>query len=84
MRGLIRLRLFCNEGIQGCHLSVADTIHCCHQGEDMARWRKYATPEMRPRYYGMVQTTWMNTGGFLDGFYGNLSTEPGGSPSQKS
>jgi hypothetical protein len=43
------------------------------QAEDMARWRKYATPEMKPRYYGMVQTTWMNTGGFMDGFYGNLS-----------
>ncbi len=43
------------------------------QTEDMARWRKYATPEMRPRYYGMVQTTWMDTGGFMDGFYGNLS-----------
>lgn len=43
------------------------------QAEDMARWRKYATPEMKPRYYGMVQTTWMDTGGFLDGFYGNLS-----------
>ena len=40
------------------------------QAEDMARWRKYATPEMRPRYYGMVQTTWMDTGGFIDGFYG--------------
>ena len=43
------------------------------QAEDMARWRKYATPEMKPRYYGMVQTTWMDTGGFLDGFYGNVS-----------
>jgi hypothetical protein len=43
------------------------------QAEDMARWRKYATPEMKPRYYGMVQTTWMNTSGFIDGFYGNVS-----------
>jgi hypothetical protein len=43
------------------------------QAEDMARWRKYATPEMKPKYYGMVQTTWMDTGGFMDGFYGNLS-----------
>ncbi len=43
------------------------------QTEDMARWRKYATPEMKPRYYGMVQTTWMDTGGFIDGFYGNAT-----------
>jgi hypothetical protein len=43
------------------------------QTEDMARWRKYATPEMQPRYYGMVLTTWMDNGGFMDGFYGDLS-----------
>lgn len=43
------------------------------QAEDMARWRKYATPEMKPRYYGMVLTTWMDNAGFIDGFYGNLS-----------
>jgi len=43
------------------------------QAEDMAKWRKYATPEMKPRYYGMVITTWMDTGGFMDGFYGNIS-----------
>jgi hypothetical protein len=40
------------------------------QTEDMARWRKYATPEMKPRYYGMVQTTWSDPGRFMDGFYG--------------
>ena len=43
------------------------------QTEDMARWRKYATPELKPKYYGMLQTTWMDTGGFMDGFYGNVS-----------
>ncbi len=43
------------------------------QAEDMARWVKYATPEMKPRYYGMVETTWMDTGGFMDGFYGNIT-----------
>jgi len=40
------------------------------QAEDMARFRKYATPEMKPRYYGMMQTTWMDPDGFIDGFYG--------------
>jgi Glycosyl hydrolase family 20, catalytic domain len=43
------------------------------QVEDMAKWRKYATPEMKPRYYGMVQTTWMSTAGFLDGLNGKVS-----------
>ena len=40
------------------------------QAEDMARWKKYATNEMKPRYYGMMQTTWTNTENFMDGFYG--------------
>ena len=40
------------------------------QAEDMARCRKYATPEMMPLYYGMMQTTWMGTDGFIDGFSG--------------
>jgi hypothetical protein len=40
------------------------------QTEDMAKFHKYATPEMKPRYYGMIQTTWMDPDGFIDGFYG--------------
>jgi len=28
---------------------------------------------MKPNYYGMVLTTWMDNAGFIDGFYGNLS-----------
>jgi Glycosyl hydrolase family 20, catalytic domain len=40
------------------------------QAEDMAKFRKYATPEMKPLYYGMMQTTWMVSDGFIDGFNG--------------
>jgi hypothetical protein len=40
------------------------------QAEDIARFRKSATPEMKPRYYGMMLTTWMDTDRFIDGFYG--------------
>ncbi len=40
------------------------------QAEDMAKFRKYATPEMKPRYFGMMQTTWMVSDGFIDGFNG--------------
>lgn len=43
------------------------------QTDDMARWIKYATPEMKPRYFGMMQTCWVSTEGFIDGFYGDLS-----------
>jgi N-acetyl-beta-hexosaminidase len=44
------------------------------QTEDMARFWKFATPEMRPRYYGMMQTTWSDADRFIDGFYGIKST----------
>src|SRR5512133_1807091 len=40
------------------------------QTEDMARFRKYATKEMNPRYYGMMQTVWSFTDQFIDSFYG--------------
>jgi hypothetical protein len=43
------------------------------QAEDMARWVKYATPEMKPRYYGMMETTWMSTEGFIDGVTGKMT-----------
>ena len=43
------------------------------QTEDMARWIKYATPEMKPRYYGMMQTCWTSTEGFIDGFNGIIN-----------
>lgn len=48
------------------------------QAEDMAKFRKYATPEMKPNYYGMMQTTWMGTDGFIDGFYGIKSEDAQG------
>jgi N-acetyl-beta-hexosaminidase len=45
------------------------------QSEDMARFRKYATPEMKPRYYGMIQTTWSSPERFMNGFYGIKTNE---------
>ncbi len=45
------------------------------QAEDMAKFRKYATPEMKPRYYGMMQTTWTSPERFMDGFYGIKTTD---------
>ena len=40
------------------------------QAEDMARFRKNTTKEMKPRYYGMMQTVWSFTDQFIDAFYG--------------
>jgi hypothetical protein len=45
------------------------------QTTDMARFREYATPEMRKRYYGMMQTTWTNPEMFMNGFYRIRSDE---------
>jgi hypothetical protein len=48
------------------------------QTEDMAKFRKYATPDMKPRYYGMMQTVWSGTDVFIDSFYGKSSSDAGG------
>lgn len=40
------------------------------QTQDMVRFRKNATPELKNRYCGMMQTVWMGAGAFLDQFYG--------------
>jgi hypothetical protein len=40
------------------------------QVEDMARFRKYSTKEMKGNYYGMMQTVWSGVTPFLDGYYG--------------
>ncbi len=43
------------------------------QAEDMAKYIKYATTEMKPRYLGMMQTVWSHTDEFIDAFYGKQS-----------
>lgn len=40
------------------------------QADDMVRFRNSATPEMKDRYMGMMQTVWSGAGQFLDNFYG--------------
>ena len=49
-----------------------------NQTEDMAKFKKYATPEMKPRYYGMMQTVWSGTDQFIDSFYGESSADARG------
>ncbi|MBS1599659.1 MAG: family 20 glycosylhydrolase [Bacteroidetes bacterium] len=41
------------------------------QINDMVDFRKTATPEMRDRLLGIIETTWSNTGNFLRSFYNN-------------
>jgi hypothetical protein len=40
------------------------------QVDDMVRFRNVSTPEMKPRFLGIVETTWSGTQTFLNGFYG--------------
>ena len=40
------------------------------QKQMMLDLRTHATPEMKARFTGMVQTVWSGAGGFLDRFYG--------------
>ncbi|WP_186755543.1 family 20 glycosylhydrolase [Echinicola salinicaeni] len=48
------------------------------QVEDMFKFRKSATMEMKPRFYGMMQTVWSGAGSFMDGFYENKPDRDGG------
>lgn len=40
------------------------------QVQDMFKFRNNATPEMKDRYMGMLQTIWSGAGQFLDNYYG--------------
>ncbi|MHA4809685.1 family 20 glycosylhydrolase [Flavitalea flava] len=42
------------------------------QVNDMIAFRQQSTPEMKDRFFGIVETTWSPTAFFLKGFYGNL------------
>ena len=46
------------------------------QSQDMDRFRKNATPELRDRYQGMMQTIWSGNSSFLDEFYGRKPAAP--------
>ncbi|UCS95824.1 family 20 glycosylhydrolase [Echinicola marina] len=48
------------------------------QVEDMYRFREAATTEMKPRFYGVMQTVWSDTGSFMDGFYEHKPDGEGG------
>ena len=50
------------------------------QTEDMASFRKNTTKEMKPRYYGMMQTVWSSTDQFIDAFYGKQPANAAGRP----
>ncbi len=48
------------------------------QTDDMINFRQSSTPEMQPRYKGMMQTVWSGAGEFLNGFYAKKKDNKGG------
>jgi len=48
------------------------------QAEDIVRFRTNTTSEMKPRYYGIMQTVWSSTDQFIDAFYGKQPAGPAG------
>ena len=48
------------------------------QYKDMINFRQTATPLMKDRFKGIVQTVWSDAGSFMDGFYENRKDEKGG------
>ncbi len=50
------------------------------QARDMAGFRESATPEMRDRFMGIVQTVWSGAGQFLDSYYGRKPDTSANSP----
>lgn len=48
------------------------------QTDDMVNFKKQSTPEMAPRFKGMMQTVWSGAGEFLNGFYADKKDDKGG------
>jgi hypothetical protein len=45
------------------------------QVRDLRRFREHATPEMKERYLGLLQTVWGETGAFIDAFRDGSESE---------
>ncbi|MEI7522959.1 MAG: family 20 glycosylhydrolase [Mariniphaga sp.] len=52
------------------------------QTDDMFRFRACATPVMKERFKGMMQTIWSGAGSFMDEFYGRKSDSKAGQNTQ--
>lgn len=48
------------------------------QTDDMVNFKQQSTPEMAPRFKGMMQTVWSGAGEFLNGFYAGKKDSKGG------
>ncbi|SKA29607.1 Glycosyl hydrolase family 20, catalytic domain [Chitinophaga eiseniae] len=61
---------FASKGLQVITCPWRKPDNAVAQLKDMYDFRSSATPEMKPRYQGMMQTVWSDAGHFLEEFYG--------------
>lgn len=62
--------LFAMKGFRVVTCPWRNPAHGVIQVKDIVRFRQESTPEMKERFYGIVETTWSPTDRFLRGFYG--------------
>jgi len=60
---------FAMKGLSVITCPWRNPLNAILQAQDIVRFRKSSTPEMKERYLGMVQTIWSGAGQFLDSYY---------------
>jgi N-acetyl-beta-hexosaminidase len=68
--------LFAMKGLSVVTCPWRNPTNAVIQTQDMERFRKNATPELKDRYQGMMQTVWNGADSFLDEFYGKKQAGP--------
>jgi hypothetical protein len=71
--------MFAMKGFQVVTCPWKNPENAVIQAQDMERFRKNATRELKDRYQGMMQTIWNGNSSFLDEFYG---VKPAGAQSE--
>lgn len=68
--------LFAMKGLSVVTCPWKNAENAIVQAQDMKRFRKNATPALKERYQGMMQTIWNGNASFLDEFYGKKPAGP--------
>ena len=61
---------FAKKGLSVITCSWRNAEKAVIQAQDMVKFRKSATREMKDHYQGIIQTIWTSAGQFLDNYYG--------------
>jgi len=69
---------FATKGLSVVTCPWKNSENAVKQTQDMFRFRASATPEMKDRFHGMMQTIWSGADRFLDEFYGRKTNPKDG------